>query len=294
MESGRLVNDSMKLKAKVYRFLNGAEDGYGPAKKFNSFMIVFITIIIINVIIQTMHGMPESVFLFGRVLDLIAAVIFTIEYILRVWSCTDNPLYKRKGTADTAIMGRLRYMASGLAIIDLIAIIALDVPFFFHQQETYAIVGLFKLFTMFKLVRYSPSLLVIINVFNAKKRELGMMLYITLFLLIVTSTLMFFIEHQAQPEKFASIPDSMWWAVITLTTVGYGDVYPITPLGRFFGGISALLGVGLFALPAGILASAFMQEISNNKKKKEPETKTVKCPKCGCMVPVDEIEDAEE
>lgn len=282
-------------REKAYHLLNKGIEGYKPGRYFNSLMLVFITIIIINVIIQTIPNLPQGIYLFGRVLDSIAVVVFTTEYVLRVWTCIEDPRYQRKNPADTAILGRLRYMVSGMAIIDIVALFWFYLPFFFAQQEVYAMVGILKFFTVFKLIRYSPSLYIIVRVFNAKKRQLAMMLYIILFMLVVTSSIMFFIEHNAQPEKFASIPDSMWWAVITLTTVGYGDVYPITPLGRFFGGVSALLGVGLIALPAGILASAFMEEVS--KKDDEPEDepgggdgsgtenpeeeKTCKCPACG-------------
>ena len=256
-------------RQKIYNLLNRGIDGYGPGRIFNSLMFLFITVIIVNVIIQTVQGLPATVYLFGRLLDSLAVIVFTTEYILRVWTCVENPEYHKKNAAETAIVGRLSYMVSGMAIIDLVALFWFYLPFFFADQEVYAMVGILKFFTIFKLIRYSPSLHVIARVFNAKRRQLAMMFYIILFLLVVTSAIMFYIEHHAQPEKFASIPDAMWWAVITLTTVGYGDVYPITPLGKFFGGLSALLGVGVIALPAGILASAFMEEVSKEAKEEE-------------------------
>ncbi|MBN1431476.1 MAG: ion transporter [Methanomicrobiaceae archaeon] len=276
-------------RQKVYNILNRGISGYRPGEQFNTLMFLFITIIIINVIIQTVPGIPENIFLFGRLLDSLAVFVFTAEYILRAWVCIEDPEYQSKKTADTAVFGRLRYMASGMAIIDLVSLFWFYLPFFFPEQDVYAMIGILKFFTIFKLVRYSPSLHIIVRVFNAKKRQLAMMLYIILFMLIVTSAVMFYIEHQAQPEKFASIPDSMWWAIITLTTVGYGDVYPITPLGKFFGGLAALFGIGLIALPTGILASAFMEEVSNDEDEDivEDDIRDIeeeilcKCPGCG-------------
>ena len=113
------------------------------------------------------------------------------------------------------------------------------------------------------------SFLFILNAVRNKKRELFISLLMVLILLIVASTIMFLLERKAQPEAFKSISSTMWWAVATLTTVGYGDIYPITALGKIMGGIIAILGVGLFALPAGIIASGFVEELDNDKKNKE-------------------------
>ena len=110
--------------------------------------------------------------------------------------------------------------------------------------------------------RYSKSMKMLGNVFNAKKSELFVSVFIVLILLLISSSLMFFAEHKSQPEAFSSIPATMWWGISTLTTVGYGDMYPITPFGKFLGAIISLLGIGMVALPAGILASGFSEEIS--------------------------------
>lgn len=108
-----------------------------------------------------------------------------------------------------------------------------------------------------------------------KKEELVVSFILTGFLLIVASTFMYYVENNVQPDKFSSIPETMWWGIITVTTVGYGDVYPITPMGRFLGGIIAIIGIGLFALPTGILAAGFSNEISQGQQKNPI------CPTCG-------------
>ncbi len=125
--------------------------------------------------------------------------------------------------------------------------------------------------------RYSKSLTTLTNVIRSKKEELSITLFAGFILLIIASSSMYLVEHQAQPEVFGSIPDAMWWGVITLTTVGYGDVYPKTILGKLIGAGIALLGMGLFALPAGIIASGFASEIH---KEEEPKV----CPNCGKVI----------
>ena len=123
--------------------------------------------------------------------------------------------------------------------------------------------------------RYTKSLSIIQNVLKSKKEELGITLFSGAMLLIVASSLLYFIEHDAQPDTFGSIPNAMWWGVVTLTTVGYGDVYPITALGKIVGAFISILGIGLFALPAGIISSGFASELQT-----KPQEIQV-CPHCG-------------
>lgn len=137
-------------------------------------------------------------------------------------------------------------------------------------------IRLFRLIRLLKIGRYSSSLRTLINVLKRKKEELIISVFSIFILLIIVSSLMYFIEHKAQPEAFSSIPASMWWGIITLTTVGYGDVYPVTIVGKLYGSFIAFLGIGLFALPAGILASGFAEEIHQSKVDNS-ET----CPHCG-------------
>jgi voltage-gated potassium channel len=131
------------------------------------------------------------------------------------------------------------------------------------------------LFRLFKVGRYSQSLTTLTNAIRSKKEELSITLFAGFIVLIIASTLMYLVEHKAQPDTFHSIPDAMWWGVVTLTTVGYGDVYPKTVLGKFLGAGIAVLGIGLFALPAGIIASGFTSEIQKEK------TEIKVCPHCG-------------
>jgi len=133
---------------------------------------------------------------------------------------------------------------------------------------------------IFKLSKYSSSLKIVGEVINEKKVELGVAILITFLLLLVSASLMFYIEHEVQPEAFPDMFASLWWAIATLTTIGYGDVYPITGLGKLLSGVIALLGIGLVALPTGVISGAFIEKIMAQRKKKDSLHKTI-CPHCG-------------
>jgi voltage-gated potassium channel len=127
-----------------------------------------------------------------------------------------------------------------------------------------------------KIARYSQALDTLGRVLRSRKAELGITAFLGLLLLLFASSLMYFVEHEAQPRVFSSIPSAMWWGVVTLTTVGYGDIYPVTSLGKFIGGAIEILGIGLFALPAGIVASGFAEELQRRKQERGHQ-----CPHCG-------------
>ncbi|MCI0609203.1 MAG: ion transporter [Anaerolineae bacterium] len=160
-------------------------------------------------------------------------------------------------------------------LIDLISFLPFYVPLLGMDLRIIRVVRLFRFFRLMKMWRYSQSLSMIVNVIKSKKEELSITLFSGAILLIVASSLLYFIEHDAQPDTFSSIPAAMWWGVITLTTVGYGDVYPVTVLGKIIGASIAVLSIGLFALPAGIIASGFASELQDQPAKSQI------CPHCG-------------
>lgn len=134
---------------------------------------------------------------------------------------------------------------------------------------------LMRLFRLAKLTRYLRSIRLFGEVARDKREELVVSVFVLFLLLLLSSSLMYFVENEAQPDKFSSIPATMWWAIATLTTVGYGDLYPITGLGRLFGSLVAVMGIGLFALPTAILGTGFVEAIGKEKKP------ALKCPECG-------------
>ena len=160
----------------------------------------------------------------------------------------------------------------------MIAILPFYLPFLIpFDLRIVRILRLFRLLRIFKLGRYSKSLNAITSVLKSTKSELAITGFVAFILLVLSSTIMYYFENEVQPEKFASIGHSFWWAVATLTTVGYGDVFPITTMGKVMSGIIALIGIGFIALPTGIISSAFIERVQKEKK----EQKLCTCPNCG-------------
>ena len=166
-------------------------------------------------------------------------------------------------------------MLTPAAIIDLVVVIPFYLPFFFELDLRFLrVLRLFRLFTLFKMARYSKSLHLFKSVLRDTRQELFIVLAVTMGMLVFASGVIYFIENKAQPDAFSSIPAAMWWAVSTMTTVGYGDVYPVTTLGKIFGGFISILGLGTFGLPVGIIAYGFIEELQ------KPKTRPMNCPHC--------------
>ena len=198
--------------------------------------------------------------------------VFSLEYVLRLWSCTDHPEFQQR------IRDRVRYAVTPMALIDLLAILPAFVAGDQLDLRFMRSVRLLRLARSLKFARYSTALQTLGAVVMAKRAELAITLLLAMVLLVCSAGGIYFAEHEAQPDAFSSIPAAMWWAVTTLTTVGYGDVYPITILGRVFGGLVALAGIGLFALPTGILAGGFAEEMQ--RRRRPPRV----CPHCGQQI----------
>lgn len=195
-------------------------------------------------------------------IELVASLVFTIEYGLRLWVCTVDRRYSHP------IWGRLRYGLTPLSLIDLVSIVPFFTALLFPHLSFINLIRLLRLLRLLKMSRYSHSVRTMGAVLYAKKEELIATAFAVFILLIFASSIMYFVEYEAHPKAFGSILDSMWWGVVTLTTVGYGDIYPITPFGKFLGAILAFLGIGIFALPAGIIASGFSEEVQRRKQEK--------------------------
>ncbi|HNY34953.1 MAG TPA: ion transporter [Methanothrix soehngenii] len=256
------------LKKRIFGIL---EPGDEDSKYFDPFIMALISLNVLAVVLETVDWLNAGYGWLFRAFDMFSVAIFTVEYILRAWSCTENPRFK------APFSGRLRYLITPMAIIDLLAILPFYLPFVIPDLRFIRALRLFRLFRILKLARYSDALKTFAEVLNLKKEELGVTLFATLIMLTVASSMVYEAENEVQPEAFANIPDAMWWGVVTLTTVGYGDIYPKTPLGKFIGSFVVIAGVGLFALPAGILASGFNEVLQRRKEKKR---KRMICPHC--------------
>jgi len=260
----------MKLRKRVYEILEVASPEDLSSRIFDTFIISLIILNITAIILETIESLSFRFFHFFKIFEIFSVIIFTIEYVLRVWSCATNSKYKHP------IFGRVKFIITPLILVDLIAILPFYLPMLISIDLRFVrSLRLIRLFRLFKLARYSEAIKLFGKVIKNKKEELYITAFVIFILLILSSSLLYSVECVAQPDVFSSIPAAMWWGVATLTTVGYGDIYPITPLGKFLGAIISLLGIGLFALPAGLLSAGFIEEIRKSKE-------LVKlCPHCG-------------
>ena len=266
-----------RIQQRIFELLEVAHPDDTASRVTDLFLFVLIAFNVLAVILETVDDLAAQfapIFLFFEVFSV---AVFSVEYVLRLWTCTKDERYAHP------LIGRLKFAASWPAVVDLLAILPFYLPMFLAiDLRMIRALRFFRLLRFLKLSRYSESMRIFGKVLRSERAELLVALFVAGVLLIIGSSFLYIVEHDAQPEIFSSIPSAMWWGVATLTTVGYGDAYPITPLGRFLGAIVAIMGVGMFALPAGILASGFAREM--DKRRGEPEA----CPHCG--KPLEEVD----
>lgn len=258
------------LKQRTYEILEVAEDGDVTSRVVDISIMILIILNVAAVILETVKSIEVPMHNFFYVFELVSIIIFTTEYLLRLWACTVNP------QLNHPVKGRLHYGLRAFSLIDLMAILPFYLPMFIPLDLRFIrAIRLLRLFRLFKLGRYSNAVKTFGEVLKEKKEELVITIFLGAVLLILSSSLMFYVETEQQPDKFTSIPESMWWGVTALTTVGYGDMYPVTPLGKILGSIIAFLGIGMFALPAGIFGSGFVEVLQKRRAKQK------ECPHCG-------------
>ncbi len=257
------------VRARIYHLLQPHEGTNLKGKWVDVSLTALIIINVVFLILETVPELDATYREFFWNFELFSVSIFTTEYFARLWSIVENPKFKHP------FWGRLRYSISPIAIFDLLAFLPFYLPFFHVDLMFLRTVRMFRLLRIFKVARYLHALNYVTDVMVERAEELLISLTFMLFMLIVLSGIMYNIEHAAQPDKFSSIPQTMWWTIITLTTVGYGDVYPITALGKVFAAITAIVGLGMFAIPTAILVSGFNAKVA--KHKHHPNY----CPHCG-------------
>ncbi len=246
------------MKRRVFDLLDGSDPEYAAGRAVNLFLILLILGNVFAVILESVEDLGARHAVAFKGFEIVSVMVFTVEYALRLWSCTEDTHRRYHAT----FRGRLRYALTPMAIIDFLAIAPFYVSMLFVVDLRF--LRVFRLLRLLKITRYSPAIEMLGRVLYNERRALLSAMLFMLILLVFASSLMHVIEKRAQPEAFGNIPEAMWWAVVTLTTVGYGDVSPITPLGKLLGAAVTILGVGTFALPAGILASGFAQEMSKH------------------------------
>jgi voltage-gated potassium channel len=241
-------------RKRIFEIIDMNEQHDAISRAFTMFMVSLIFVNVIAVVLETVEDIEVRYGTFFAGFEIFSVIVFSIEYGLRVWSCVED----RNARYQAAVEGRLRYMVSPMAIIDLLAILPFYLSMIFVVDLRF--LRVFRLLRILKLTRYSGAMDTLLVVFERERRPLFAAVTIMLTLLVFLSGIMYFLEKDAQPEAFASIPHAMWWGMATLTTVGYGDVVPATVWGKFVGAFVTLLGLGMFALPAAILASGFTRE----------------------------------
>lgn len=255
----RTTHPPQTLRNKVHGLLEASHGGTRLSVCIDVFLV---TLIIMNVAAFAFGTIEEVHVRYGDYLELfntISVAIFTVEYLARLWACVELPPLRHL----PPWRARLKFAARPLMVVDFLAI----APFFLSVlfQVDLRILRVLRLIRFLKLARYSPAIQTLGNVVINERHALFGAAIVMCTLLLFASTVMYFLERHAQPDAFGSVPAAAWWAVSTLTTVGYGDVTPVTPAGKMFGGLMMIFGLGMFAIPIGIMATGFAQEINRHE-----------------------------
>ncbi len=225
----------------------------------NAFMIATIWANLIVAILGTVEPLAATHGSFFQDFEIFSVAVFSIEYILRIWIIAKG----KDKRFHHPVAGRIRYALTPMALIDAIAVLPFYLGIFIAIDPRAML--LFRLMRFLKLTRYSVALSILGSAVYSQRKALGATLVIILTLLVFSSSVIYLLEKDTQPEVFASIPQAMWWGMATLTTVGYGDITPISAAGKVFGAFIMFLGVGMIALPTGILANAFASELRKHE-----------------------------
>lgn len=262
----------LKVKQRIFEIIQCAQDGDRASRVFDLSIISLIILNTLLVILDT-FSLPATVRSVFSVIEIASVSIFTIEYALRVW--TADHLWP-----DLSVTGaRVKYMLSFMALIDLAAILPFYLPFVIPVDlRVIRVLRLVRLFRIFKVNRYTTALSSIALMFKRKASQLISSMFVICMLMIIASVIMYNVESSAQPDVFENAFSGLWWAIATLTTVGYGDIYPVTAMGKILSAIIALLGIGLVAVPTGIISAGFMEQIEHSS---QGEAQKHFCPYCG-------------
>lgn len=255
------------FKQKVFDIIDDHHESRRTNHYFNCLIIGIIILNVAVIFLETYQSLYLRYIPYFTIFELFTIVVFTIEYLMRVWTCTQYPAYSHP------IYGRLRFMVSIPMIIDFLATfpfyIALMIPL---DPRVISYLRLFRLFRILKILRYYGSMDVIFSVVKKNFEYLTSVFFILVVFLSFTSYAIYIVESDSQPDIIHDWDDAFWWAIVTTTTVGYGDVYPVTLLGKLFTAGILVLGIGVIALPTGILASGFLEEMKLRKNDDCPLT----------------------
>jgi len=255
-----IANKGRTFRQRVHALVFPSAYGGELHNLYDSFIVVWVVISVLAVILESVHSIHYLLNMEFLILDAIAVSIFTFEYCLRMYCCVEEPGYKK------AVTGRLKMAKSTSSIIDLLAIAPFFLEVFLHHLIDLRFMRVFRLLRLLKLTRYTGATQSLMKVIAREWPVMAASAFIMLLLVVMTASLGYLFEHEAQPEKFENIPQSIYWAVITLASVGYGDISPVTPAGRAMTIVLALIGIGIFAIPAALLSSAFSDQLKMDRE----------------------------
>ena len=262
------IMTQLGLRKRLYTQMEPTAREKTGLSPFNLFIIILVLLSFLALALETEPTMGDAWMRAIGVFNVAIIVIFALEYILRLWVAGENPEYR-------GVRGRLRYIFSFYALADLIAFLPELLWILLAPEDATAqvimMLKVLRLARLAKISRFIPAFDVLGATLSRAGQQLFTTLAMAMALVYISAVLLYFVEGVGgqQQESFASIPRAIWWAIATLTTVGYGDVYPITPLGRFFASVIAIAGIGMVALPAGVFASAFSDEIRERENAKQ-------------------------
>jgi voltage-gated potassium channel len=231
-----------------------------------AFSIFIVSLILLNVVCIVLESMEElerqyrELFLF---IEISSTLVFATEYLMRLWSCVESN--QKIGASASNSKKRLKYVLSPMAIVDLVAFLPSLLQVLFPGIDL-RFLRILRLLRVFKLTRYFSTFELLFNVLHEERKNLAGIFVILIVILVMAASALYLVERDVQPDKFGSIPEAMWWAIAALTTVGYGDVYPQSYLGQVLGSLVTILGIGMVALPSGILASAFSEQMRRKRE----------------------------
>ena len=258
-------NKGRTFRQKIFSLLNPTPASGNLHHIIDSLIVIAVLVSVICIILETVPWIHQIFYWEFQFIEISTVALFSIEYLGRVYSCCEEPRYQRP------IVGRVLYMLSLGAIIDLVAILPFLIGVIFHQTYDLRFLRVFRLSRLLKLTRYTGTINTLYKAIYRERRVLFAAAFMMVLLVILTASLGYEFEHDAQPDKFDTIPSAMYWAVITLASVGYGDLIPVTPMGRAMTVVISLIGIGIFAIPAGLMASAFTDQLRIDREAFENE-----------------------
>jgi voltage-gated potassium channel len=244
-----------ETRHRVYDILEHGGVGDRAGRAVGQFIVALIVVNAVAVILESVPELDAQYNIAFTAIEFLSLAVFTIEYTLRIWVAPEHPPRHHL----SAHKARLKFIVSTAGIVDLLAVL----PFWlaFVLPADLRVIQVFRVVRFLKLARYSPAMSSLLEAINAERRALFGCFIILVGATLIAASIMHLIEREAQPDKFGTIPDAMWWAIVTLGTIGYGDVVPVTVLGRVVAGITIFAGLIMVALPVGIVATAFAEQI---------------------------------